>query len=115
MRALFILPTLVALIALVALPTAALAAPSAATAPSEQPEQVEKLLATCVKVKGMVQYAPIGADSADTKAWKHASVLLTKCLFGNGQNEHADMRLLGGRGKIIYIRNLSLAPAERRS
>jgi hypothetical protein len=46
---------------------------------------------------------------SNTKTWKHASRTLTQCRFGNGQNENADLRLLGGRGKIVCIRNLRLA------
>jgi len=46
----------------------------------------------------------------DTKTWKEGSALLTKCIFGNGQNVNADMRFLGGRGKIIRIRNVRLTP-----
>jgi hypothetical protein len=43
---------------------------SAPDPPADQPAQVEKLLATCDEVKGMVQYAPIGAKSTDRDAWK---------------------------------------------
>jgi len=44
----------------------------------------------------------------NTNTWKTAERELTKCLFNNGQNENADFRFVGGKGKILYIRNISL-------
>jgi hypothetical protein len=50
----------------------------------------------------------------DTKTWKEASALLTKCVFGNGENVNSDMRFLGGRGKVVRIRNVRLTPKKAR-
>ncbi len=51
-------------------------AESPSSAPASDPGQVtaEKLVATCIRVKGTVQYAPIAAKSTDTAAWKPVEV-----------------------------------------
>lgn len=45
---------------------------------------------------------------ANTGQWRTATRRLTRCRFGNGQNEGADLRFVGGREKIIHIRNVLL-------
>jgi hypothetical protein len=44
----------------------------------------------------------------NTGTWRTAERTLTQCRFGNGQNENADMRIVGGKEKIIYVRNVAL-------
>ncbi len=49
----------------------------AATAPAD----VQKLQATCIRVKGKAQYAPIGTKATETEAWKPIQVGQT---YGDG-------------------------------
>jgi hypothetical protein len=64
MRAFFIL----GLSGLICLTPAALALGALSTAPAAGPG--EPLLAECIKVKGKVQWAPLGTKTTDSKAWK---------------------------------------------
>ena len=55
------------------------------------------------------QFHPaVPVQLTNTNTWKTAGRELTKCLFNNGQNENADFRFVGGKGKVLYIRNISL-------
>lgn len=57
-------------------------AQSAATAPTATaPSDIEKLQATCIRVKGKAQYAHVGAKATDAKAWKPLKVGET---YGDG-------------------------------
>lgn len=49
-------------------------------------------------------------ELADAKTWKTATRRLTKCRFGNGQNESADLRFVG---RQIHVRSIALAPVEQ--
>ncbi len=72
MRALFILCTLPVLIDTD--PVSAAASPTTASSASQPATHIERLAAVCIKTKGTVQSAPVGAESTDTKAWKPVRV-----------------------------------------
>jgi hypothetical protein len=72
------------------LPMAVGAEAGASTAPTSQAATpVENLSATCIRVKGTVQRAPVGAKSTDAAAWKPVEVAQT---YGAGTQIRTGIR-----------------------
>ncbi len=74
MRAFFVVAATVVLCVTPTTSQAAAASPAAPAPVAAQSQPVEKLTATCIKVKGRVQWAPVGTQSTDTQAWKPVRV-----------------------------------------
>ncbi|MBN1342726.1 MAG: FecR domain-containing protein [Phycisphaerae bacterium] len=83
------------------------------TATATQSADTQRLTATCLKVKGSVQWAPIGTESTDTQAWKSVKVDDT---FQEGVQIRTGLRsaviFKFGDDTVVMIDRMTLAGIE---